>query len=214
MHRFHHLEIHQYTLGTLDTNCYLLHHPGSHTVWIVDPADDGDFLSEEVERLGAQPGAIILTHGHCDHVLGLLPLRLNYPDTPIYCHPDDHFLIERAQESARHWFGYTPDPVPMPTHTLAAGQTIELGAVEFEVLEVPGHTPGSVALFAQHQNEPAPLLISGDVIFKNGVGRSDFSYARPLQLERSIATLLALDPHTLCLPGHGSVFRLSEHGLP
>lgn len=202
------LSIHTYTLGALDTNCYLIADQDTGHALLFDPAEDGDFLSNEIIAHNYTLTAIMLTHGHCDHVLGLLPVTLNFPDTPVYLHPADLFLIERAQESAQHWFGYSPDPVPLPTHTLSEGQVVRLGEHAFSVIETPGHTPGSCAFYCA-DNTP-PLLVCGDTVFARGVGRSDFSYSRPLQLQKSIEKLTNYPASTHCLSGHGADFLLSE----
>lgn len=191
-----------YNLGELQTNCYLLWENESREALLIDPADSGDFLSQSVRELDLHLSAIVLTHGHFDHVLGLLELRLNFPDVPICLHPEDVPLLQRAQQSAEHWLKHAVDPVPHQTLAITEASVFTLGTHQIGVVETPGHTPGSICLSAQTNH--APLLFTGDTLFKDGVGRTDFSYSKPLQLELSIRKIFDTFPeNTICFPGHG-----------
>lgn len=200
------LEIKTYTLGDLATNCYLLWSPQTEQAALIDPADDGGFLSEEIVRAGLHLEKIILTHGHFDHVLGLLEVKLNFPEASIYLHPADHFLIQQAVQSAAHWLHRQVDPVPLPDQELLPGETIDLADQTFTILHTPGHTPGSIVLYSQEQG----LMLSGDTLFKQAVGRTDFRYSSPQDLKLSLAKLFRLRAETLVLPGHGEATSLGE----
>lgn len=206
------LKINSYTLGPLDTNCYLVWDEMVHNLpaVVIDPADAGDFLSDEILHLQLSPQAILLTHGHIDHIMGVSELALNF-DIPVLLHKKDVFLVERAVSTAAHWFGIDILPPP-PTQDISLETQIKVGAHHFSVLETPGHTPGSVTFYCNSygkENNYSPIAFVGDVIFENGYGRTDFSYASSKTLFNSIEKIkTAIPAHTRLFPGHGSDFYL------
>ncbi len=211
------VQINTLTLGALQTNCYLVNCVKTLDAIIIDPADDGETIVEEVLTRQLHPLAIILTHGHFDHVLGCLSVKLAF-DIPIYLHPSDNFLIKKAQASAEHWTKLSADPVPPADRQLVDGQIISFGQISFQVIHSPGHTPGSCTLlfspdFNPNHNEANlttnnQILFAGDVIFKDGFGRTDFQYSRRGQLFKSIDRIRQLAPNALTYPGHGEPFYL------
>ncbi|NCS97112.1 MAG: MBL fold metallo-hydrolase [Candidatus Pacebacteria bacterium] len=200
------------TLGELDTNCYIAWCPDTLEAVIIDPADAGDFISEEILRRKLQPTATLLTHGHFDHVLGVLELRLNFDDMPIFMHQKDLFLITQAQKSAEHWLKRTVDPVPKPTNYLKAGSVFSFGNCTLTTIETPGHTPGSVC-FVSEVSDGDIHIFCGDTIFKAGVGRTDFSYSSAVNLEKSLAALMQYAPTTLLYPGHGETTTVAAERI-
>jgi len=197
------LEIRPFSLGELATNCYLVWDEHSRAAIIIDPADDGSFITEQILELQLTPTAIVLTHGHFDHVLGMLEVKLNF-DVPILMHEADVFLLRQAQSSALHWLKRQVDPVPLPDNYLSAGQKIKVGTQTLEVLETPGHTPGSISLFNDE------VVFTGDTLFKGTVGRTDFRYSSHEQLVESVHHLLELPSNLLVLSGHGELTTVGE----
>lgn len=193
------MEFTTFTLGDLDTNCYLVWDEVSGSAVIIDPADEGGFLSEEILHRGLDLQHIILTHGHFDHVLGLLELCLNFP-VPVWMHPGDEFLLARAAASAAHWLKRPVDPVPPTFQPLQENQTFQLGDHTLQVLHTPGHTPGSVALFTPE------YIWTGDTLFADSIGSADHAYSNKKQLWKSITELKEAHQGTLALPGHGQSF--------
>jgi glyoxylase-like metal-dependent hydrolase (beta-lactamase superfamily II) len=196
-----------FTLGDLQTNCYLL--DNNQEAMIIDPSDDGDFLNEELSRNNLQLKAVVLTHGHFDHCLGLLSLAVSWPQLKIMLHPKDNFLLAQAHDSALHWLGRNADPVPKANQELSDGQKIKLGSEALEVIHTPGHTPGSICLLSDKQENGERYLFSGDTLFANGVGRTDFSYSSHQDLLNSLAKLKKLkqdNQYSLVLAGHGESF--------
>lgn len=193
------LKIKTLTLGELNTNCYIIYDSNTSEAWIIDPADCGDIISEEIIRENLNLTKIILTHGHFDHILGLLEIKLNFPQVQIYSHQDDLFLLKTAQKRALHWLKRQIDPVPLPDVFIKDKDKIKIGTSEFIVIQTPGHTPGSIALYSKKEN----LLISGDTLFKQAIGRTDFKYSNHREIMQSLKKLLKLPKNTKVISGHG-----------
>jgi glyoxylase-like metal-dependent hydrolase (beta-lactamase superfamily II) len=201
------LVIETLNLGELGTNCYLAWDDESEEGIIIDPADEGDFISLKITELGLNPQAIILTHGHFDHVLGLLEVKLNFK-IPVYLHPADLPLFRTARSSARHWLKKDPGPIPPVDRQLKDGQKISFGKQIFEVIWTPGHTKGSIAL-----TNGLSVVFTGDTLFNGSVGRTDFSYSDPKELRSSVKRILALPGWCKIYPGHGETSTISAESL-
>ncbi len=199
------MQMKTFILGNLQTNCYLLWNDLSGEAIIIDPADDGDFLNEELLRNNLKLSAVILTHGHFDHCLGLLSLKSAW-DMPIMMSFADQFLLMRAQVSARHWLGLESDPVPAADFDLKKQQQLDLIGENFQIIHTPGHTPGSICLL----DEKSKILLSGDTIFAEGnVGRTDFTYSSSKDLQNSLTKLKKLaqaNKYSEVYPGHGASY--------
>lgn len=192
------IKVLSHPLGELQTNCYILWDEGSSEAVVVDPAASGDFINDQLLERQLELSAIWLTHGHFDHVMGLLEVSTAF-DVPIWIHNDDTFLLKKAADSARHWLQIDAPPVPSASSFWEDGDMLWVGNHQFKVLHTPGHTPGSVSLYSA-ENE---LLISGDTLFQQAVGRTDFAYASYPKLKSSLKKLFQLPENTLVLPGHG-----------
>jgi hydroxyacylglutathione hydrolase len=192
------------SVGELQTNCYLVWNSDFQDCFIIDPGDDADFLTEEILRLGLQPKAILLTHGHYDHCLGCLELKLNF-NPPIYLDQKDDFLYQNAAKSATYWSSSKalkqPTPLPLP-------KEITLGNSTFTVISTPGHTPGSVCFYAK------PYLFTGDTLFVDTVGATNHAYSSSKDLQKSLKTLGKLPPETEIYPGHGESSDLETALFP
>lgn len=204
------LQVETITLGELDTNCYIAWCDETKQAVIIDPADAGESIAEQILALQLQPAAILLTHAHFDHVLGTLALQLSF-DLPVYLHPADNFLLEGAQKSAEYWLKHSVDPVPPATKALSEGTIISFGECSLQIIHTPGHTPGSCSFYWQTANEP-PILFVGDVIFKEGIGRTDHKYSKKNDLFKSIEKILSLGS-TRIYSGHGETFMSEDSSL-
>ncbi len=195
------MQIETLKLGQLDTNCYLAWCEKTDEVIIIDPADEGGFISEKILELNLKPVAIILTHGHFDHILGLLELKLNFPKTPIMAHEADLFLIESVQKRAQHWLKMQVNPAPKVDKLLKEGNQIKFGQEVLTVLHTPGHTPGSICLYSDL------VMFTGDTLFKDGaIGRTDLSYSSPKKIQQSLKKIKDLPGSQQMYSGHGASF--------
>ena len=187
-------------MGELQTNCYLIWDNNSNEAVIIDAADDGTIISEEIEKRDLKPKYILATHGHFDHNLGVLDLKLIY-NIPYCASQQDWFLLERQQETAKHFLKMDIKVPNLKKIDIDLDKEIEikLGGEVLRVIKTPGHTPGSVCFY----NENNEILFSGDTLFKDCRGRTDFEYGSTENIFESLKKLMKLPENTIVLSGHG-----------
>jgi hydroxyacylglutathione hydrolase len=189
-----------YPLGRAGTNCYVIRaERGASEAVVVDPGDDAARLRLELAGFGARCTAILITHGHWDH-LGAVADLAEGTGAPVHMAEDERTLLEDINSFVPpgvHLRPYTPDVL------LQGDETLELAGITFETLRVPGHSP---AHLAYHSNG---CLFSGDVLFAGSVGRVDLPGADWETLVGSIRTLTdRYPPETVVYPGHGGATTL------
>jgi len=189
------MKITPFTVGQMSTNCYLVSDEATGQSLIIDPGDEGDFIGTTLLENKLIPVGIVLTHGHFDHCLAVLELKLSF-NIPIYLHQKDLFLYQKAQLSAKHWSAISSPKLPPIDKFLSEGEIIPFGKSSLKVIHTPGHTPGSICLYS------APTLFTGDTLFAEGVGRTDLSYSSSDDLQKSLKKLFALPSNTLIYSGH------------
>jgi len=188
------LDVTRLELGPIGTNCYLVRAAGSAEAVVVDPGADAAEIRLELARLGAGCAAILVTHGHWDHLGGIADLAEG-TGAPVHIAEDERALLEHVND-------YVPPGVRLRPYTpdvlLAGDETLELAGLTFETLRVPGHSPAHLAFATEG------ALFSGDVLFAGSVGRTDLPGADWELLLSSIATLAdRFPPGTVVYPGHG-----------
>lgn len=188
------LDVVQLPLGPLETNCYLVRRPGGREAVVVDPSGDAAAIRLELAGRGARCVAILVTHGHWDHLGGVADLAEG-TGSPVHMPEAERDRLERPGD-------FTPPGVHVRAHTpevtLSGGESLELAGISFATLAVPGHSPGHLAFAADE------ALFSGDVLFAGSVGRTDFPGADWDTLLASIAILVDTYPaETVVYPGHG-----------
>jgi len=183
------------TVGPFQENCYLLGDDDTHEAVLIDPGDEAERLIGALEQDAWTLRALWITHGHIDHVGGIAAVRRRW-DVPVYLHPADRALYDRAAEQGRH-YGLTIEAPPAPDHDLAEGDVLTVGALSFGVMHVPGHSPGHVA-FVGHG-----AIFGGDCLFAGSVGRTDLPLSDPSALARSLERFVALPEETVVYSGHG-----------
>lgn len=196
-------------VGRLQTNCYLASCSKTGEAVIIDPGDDGDFITKRIGDLGLKPRLILATHGHFDHVLAVTELRLAFK-IPFLVHESDLFLLKRLRRTAEYFLGYDACPEvgegPVPDRFLKEGDLIRFGKEKLGVVETPGHTPGGISFYGDS------ALFSGDTLFHRGVGRTDLSYASADELIDSLEKLFKLPAKTVVYPGHGPRTMIGVEG--
>ena len=187
------MEISVLRLGQIGTNCYIFRQDGGCRCGIVDPGDQGEQVARWMVDKGLEGSAVLLTHGHFDHILGIPGLREEWPDLPVYCHPadlgegDTTSLFGQRFPTVRSFGNITP---------YQEGDVVNVAGIAVEVLETPGHTPGSVTLRAEN------VLFTGDTLFAGSMGRTDFPGGDEGEIMRSLRRLGELEGDYQVLPGH------------
>ncbi|MDD6309209.1 MAG: MBL fold metallo-hydrolase [Clostridia bacterium] len=180
------------SLPPLGANCYVL--SDSVDCVVIDPGGAPRRIMEAVSRLGGSLSAILLTHGHFDHVGAAAALHAQ-TQAPIYIHKLDACMIESAEGSLALRFGFPFDPAKADK-CFSDGDTISVGTMHFTVLHTPGHTAGSSCFQFYHS------LFSGDTIFNGSIG--NFQPQNRETMLASVKRLCSLAPETIVYPGHES----------
>lgn len=199
------VKIDRFVVGALATNCYLL--VCDQEAIVVDPGEGADMLTEEIARRNLQLRALWATHGHFDHLLAVPQLQLVF-GVPLYLHTKDRFLANELAGRAGWWLKQKIElGVIREIREIGKGMKLTIGESEWDVLETPGHTPGGVCFWSKQEG----VLLTGDTLFAQGVGRTDLSYSSPKALANSLKKLKKLPPQTRVLPGHGEETILKIH---
>ncbi len=189
------LVVDRYALGPIQTNCYVLRADrGAPEAVVVDPGGDAAELRLQLAGSGSACAAILITHGHFDHLGGVADLAEG-TGAPVY-------MPEGERDRLEHYVQFAPAGVPgrsyVPDHLLEGGETISVAGLELECVAIPGHSPAHVAFYTDG------CLFSGDLLFAGSVGRVDLPGADWDTLLESVRTLLdRYPPETVVYPGHG-----------
>ncbi|MCP2040524.1 glyoxylase-like metal-dependent hydrolase (beta-lactamase superfamily II) [Neisseria sp. HSC-16F19] len=187
-------------------NCTLIWDEESKEAVLTDVGGEVDRLLEEVAKRGLQLKAVWLTHGHVDHVSGVVDLTARLDIQVLGPHPDDDFWIQQLPQITQAYrFPFSPPFAP--TRWLAEGDSLSVGRYRFEVLHIPGHTPGHVVFYCAD----AGLLVAGDVLFLESIGRTDFPRGNHADLIGNIhGKLLILPEDTRVITGHGAMTTIGH----
>jgi len=186
-------------------NCSLVWNEDTRIGAVVDPGGDVDVIRKAIDQAQVTVEKILLTHGHIDHAGGAAELRDQLKVAIEGPHEQDAFLLANLPKSGAQ-YGYEARAFT-PDRWLKEGDKVTVGALEFDILECPGHTPGSVVLF----NNAHRFCLMGDVLFQGSVGRTDFPYGDHETLIASIRDkLLPLGDDVAFLPGHGPASTIGE----
>lgn len=184
------MKIHRLPVGELSTNCYIVVSKELRA-FLVDPGDEAEKIKGFLTKNKIEAKFIVHTHGHFDHIKadGVLGL-------PVYIHENDAELLKHPEKNPMIEF-FGPVDAVVPDRLLKEGDTIILDELIFNVLHTPGHTSGGICLLGES------ILFSGDTLFKDGVGRTDFPGASPGELKISLKKIAQLKGDIKVYPGHG-----------
>lgn len=195
------LEITTVVSAPYQENTYLVRRAGERDGIVIDPGFEPERLIQKIKSLDFNPVAILLTHGHVDHIAGNTALREVWPNLPILIGAGDAPMLTNPQLNLSAWGGMAIVSPPA-TQLLHEGDVVAFAGMTFDVRDIPGHSPGHIVYLAAGTQ---PLdVFGGDVLFQGSVGRTDFPGGNGRQLAAGIhAKLFTLPDDTRVHPGHG-----------
>ena len=186
------LNIHTLTLGAYETNCYIVHDSASKTCCVIDPGYTPQRVLDAVDALGLTVEAVLLTHGHFDHVGGVREIAAE-TGCRVYLCADDLSMPPQMTAGTLYY-----------TDTYGEGDILHLAGLTVSVIQTPGHTPGSVCLLIDD------AMFSGDTLFAGSCGRTDFPGGSGAAMGASLRRLSGLSTDYRVYPGHGGQTTLAE----
>lgn len=187
-----------YVLGMVSTNCYLIYNNETKEAVVADPADRADYIRSKCLELDVTPVAILLTHGHFDHIMAAEELRRAY-GCKLYAGREEEKLLLDPRLNASVSMGGKQTSLRIDVQ-LQDGDVLDLIGFSWKVIATPGHTSGSVCYYIRSED----VLISGDTLFAESLGRTDLPTGSSSAIIRSISEkLLVLPEDTMVYPGHG-----------
>ena len=186
------LKVHTLTLGSYQTNCYIIHEEASKTCCVIDPGYDADRILDKLDALGLTLEAILLTHGHFDHVGAVKELAAETQCQVYIC--TEELSMPPMLTAGQLYY----------TNTYTEGSRITLAGLDITVLHTPGHTPGSVCLLTGN------TLFSGDTLFAGSCGRTDLPGGSWSDILKSLRRLAAMEGNFWVYPGHAESTTLAQ----
>jgi len=200
------MKIDRLILGAYQTNCYILRTgEAAKDCLIIDTGLEAGELVDFLKRHELNPVAVLLTHGHADHITGIAALRENFPDIKVYIHKLDAKMLTET-DSNMLAFVRQPYTTKCADFLIEESNVIEAADIKLNVLHTPGHTTGGISLYAKDQG----IVFVGATLFAEGVGRTDLG-GNMTQLIKSIKEKLCVLPdETIVYPGHGPITTIAQ----
>jgi hydroxyacylglutathione hydrolase len=201
------MKIDRLILGAYQTNCYILRaNEAAKDCLIIDTGIEAEELVDFLEAHKLNPVAVVLTHGHIDHIVGLVALRNRFPDIKVYIHKLDAEMLTGKKDNLSAMAGL-PFSFEPADFTLEEGDTIDQANIKLDVLHTPGHTPGGICLYSKDEG----IIFVGDTLFADSVGRTDMPGGSSTKLIKSIKEKLCpLPDETIVYPGHGPQTTIAQ----
>lgn len=191
------MNIHRIVTGPFQTNCYIASNDQGQCL-VVDPGDEAERIDTAINELDLTVIAYPTTHGHVDHVGKLAEMRRRH-EAPIGMHPLDAAWAFSPENALPPWFDAPENPGTIE-RKYEDGQTWEDGNMPYNILFVPGHSPGSVAFYFESEG----ILLAGDTLFQGSIGRLDLPGGNETDMLKTLTRLMELPDDTRVLPGHGN----------
>jgi glyoxylase-like metal-dependent hydrolase (beta-lactamase superfamily II) len=192
------LEVRGVVVGLFQENCWIVGSRQRGEACVIDPGDEPEQILALARDMGVRITRVVASHAHLDHIMAARDI-VEATGAPFLLHQADLPIADNMPQSARAWIGREVAPAPTPDAFPVDGDDLEVAGVTLTVLHTPGHTPGSVSLYARE----ARLLFSGDTLFRESIGRVDLPGGDFQQIAHSIAQrLYTLPEDTRVLPGH------------
>ena len=201
------MKIDHLILGGYETNCYVLRtSEAAQDCLIIDAGLGAEKLIKFLKEHKLNPLAIVLTHGHIDHIEGVAALRIEFPDIKVHIHKLDADMLTEPYTnlSAMTGSAFSVEPADF---LLEEQSVIELAEIKLSVLHTPGHTPGGISLYSKDDR----VVFVGDTLFAESIGRTDFPNGNMEQLLQGIREkLFTLPDETKVYPGHGPITTIAH----
>ena len=198
------LQVHALTLGAYQVNCYIIHDEKSTSCCVIDPGYEADTILDKLSELGLTLEAILLTHGHFDHIWGCNKLR-ELSGVKVYAWEPEKIICEDPAMNVSEMTGRAITATV--DEYIHDGAVMNIEGMEFKVIGTPGHTVGSCCFYFEQDG----ILISGDTLFEGSVGRCDFPTGSGAALSRSLKEkLMCLPDEVKVFPGHGDSTTIGE----
>ena len=190
-----------FTVGAYETNCYIVTDEKTLESAVIDPGAEGTTILDYLEDNHLTCACILLTHGHFDHT-GAVAALMQETGAPLYVSQKDDGVTIGGE-----YYRYR---APEGAHFISGGDTVSVGALRFTVLETPGHTPGSVCFLCEEQGTEEKALFSGDTLFRDSCGRTDFPGSSGEAMLKSLRKLWELPGDWEVYPGHMGATTLNR----
>lgn len=192
------LEVRGVVVGLFRENCWIVGSRQRGEACVIDPGDEPETILSLARDMGVRITRVVASHAHLDHIMAARAI-VEATGAPFLMHQHDIPIADNMPTAAQMWLGHEVPPAPTPDAFPVDGDDLEVAGVTLKVLHTPGHTPGSLCLYAAD----AGLLFSGDTLFRESIGRTDLPGGNTHQILQSIsARLFALPESTRVLPGH------------